>query len=56
MKIYVPYETLNVGERSHRYFLYKSIAEGELAGEEYWYNEAGLESYWKVKEVETEDQ
>lgn len=55
MKIYVLYETLTVGECSHKYFLDKSIAECELAGEEHWYKEAGIECYWKIKEIETED-
>lgn len=55
MKLYVLYEQTCDGESCHRYFLDKIIAEGELAGEEYWHKEAGLESYWRLTEVETED-
>lgn len=55
MKLYVLYEQACDDESGHRYFLNKEIAEGELIGEEHCHNEAGLESYWKLVEVETED-
>lgn len=55
MKIYVVYEQTCYDIWNNMYFIKEENTYAELYNREYECRQKDIDSYWKVKEVETED-